>query len=68
MLFDTTAHEAMRIDSETLRYRMEGSLQLVLGNAHRDHAQLQRWRRARAMEALETRAPQCRRRSPPVVM
>ena len=57
VLFDTSGREAMRIDSETLRYRMEGSLQLVLGNAHRDDAQLQRWRRDRAIEALQTRAP-----------
>ncbi len=57
VLFDNAGREAMRIDSETLRYRMEGSLQLVLGNAHHDDAQLQRWRRARAIEASQAQEP-----------
>jgi thioredoxin-related protein len=51
VFFDESGTEVMRLDSETLRYRMEGSLQLVLDKGYRDDAQLQRWRRAQAIEA-----------------
>ena len=52
VFFDETGHEVMRLDSETLRYRMEGLLQLVLEKAYEKDAQLQRWRRDKAIEAL----------------
>jgi len=42
----------MRLDSETRRFRMEGSLQLVLEKGYRQGAQLQRWRRGKAAELL----------------
>jgi len=42
----------LRLDSETLRYRMEGTLQLVLERAYENDAQLQRWRREKAIEAI----------------
>lgn len=58
VLFDTRGREAMRIDSETQRFRMEGTLQLVLEGAHEDDAQLQRWRRDKAVQALRARAAQ----------
>jgi thioredoxin-related protein len=51
VFFDESGREVMRLDSETLRYRMEGSLQLVLDKGYEDDAQLQRWRRAQAIEA-----------------
>lgn len=51
VFFDEAGGEVMRLDSETLRYRMEGSLQLVLERAYEDDAQLQRWRRTKAVEA-----------------
>jgi thioredoxin-related protein len=53
VFFDETGQEAMRLDSETLRYRMEGSLQLVLDKAYIKDAQLQRWRRNKAIESMQ---------------
>lgn len=50
VLFDETGKEVMRLDSETRRYRMEGSLQLVLEKGYQQDAQLQRWRRDKALE------------------
>lgn len=56
LFFDEDGREAMRLDSETLRFRMEGSLQLVLQlvleRVHEQDAQLQRWRRTKAMESI----------------
>jgi thioredoxin-related protein len=49
VFFDTGGQEVMRIDSETQRFRMQGSLQLVLAGTGAEDAQLQRWRRARAI-------------------
>lgn len=51
VFFDEAGREVMRLDSETLRYRMEGSLQLVLEGAYEEDAQLQRWRWRKAVEA-----------------
>lgn len=56
VLFDAGGREAMRIDSETQRYRMAGTLQLVLEGAHRDDSQLQRWRRDKVIESLQAEA------------
>jgi len=56
LFFDERGREAMRIDSETLRFRMEGSLQLVLERAHEDDPQLQRWRRTKAIESVQRRS------------
>jgi len=53
LFFDDHGKEAMRLDSETLRFRMEGSLQLVLERAHEEDAQLQRWRRVKAIESIQ---------------
>ena len=55
LFFDEHGNEVMRLDSETLRYRMEGSLQLVLERAYEQDAQLQRWRRAKAIESIQRR-------------
>jgi thioredoxin-related protein len=55
LFFDNHGKEVMRLDSETLRYRMEGSLQLVLERAYEQDAQLQRWRRAKAIESIQLR-------------
>jgi thioredoxin-related protein len=52
VFFDEAGLEVMRLDSETLRYRLEGTLQLVLEKAYQKDAQLQRWRRTKAIEAL----------------
>jgi len=52
VFFDESGKEVFRLDSETLRYRMEGTLQLVLEKAYKSNAQLQRWRREKAIEAI----------------
>ena len=56
VFFDERGKEVMRLDSETLRFRMEGSLQLVLERGYERDAQLQRWRRAKAIESIERRS------------
>jgi thioredoxin-related protein len=53
VFFDERGREVMRLDSETLRFRMEGSLQLVLEAGYVQDAQLQRWRRTKAIEAAQ---------------
>ena len=53
VFFDESGQEVLRLDSETLRYRMEGTLQLVLERAYENDAQLQRWRRKKAIEATQ---------------
>jgi thioredoxin-related protein len=52
IFFDQNGKEAMRLDSETQRFRMEGSLQLVLEGAYREDAQLQRWRWKKAVQVF----------------
>lgn len=44
VFFDEHGKEVYRLDSELLRERTEGSLQLVLEKGYRDEPQLQRWR------------------------
>jgi thioredoxin-related protein len=56
LFFDEGGKEVMRLDSETLRFRMEGSLQLVLERAYEQDAQLQRWRRTKAIESIQRRS------------
>jgi thioredoxin-related protein len=53
VFFDRKGKEAMRLDSETQRFRMEGALQLVLEGAHKEDAQLQRWRWKKAIEVFK---------------
>jgi thioredoxin-related protein len=55
VFFDEHGDEVMRLDSETQRFRMEGSLQLVLERAYEQDPQLQRWRRAKAIESIQRR-------------
>ena len=52
VFFDGNGNEAMRLDSETQRFRMEGSLQMVLEGAYREDAQLQRWRWKKASQVF----------------
>jgi hypothetical protein len=56
LFFDEHGNVVMRLDSETLRFRMEGSLQLVLERASERDAQLQRWRRTKAIESTQRRS------------
>jgi hypothetical protein len=53
LFFDEQGEEVMRIDSEAQRVRMEGSLQLVLEGTAPKEAQLQRWRRRKAIERFQ---------------
>lgn len=55
LFFDEQGKEVMRLDSETLRFRMEGSLQMVLDRAYEQDPQLQRWRRGKAIESIQRR-------------
>jgi thioredoxin-related protein len=55
VFFDESGEEVLRLDSETLPYRMEGTLQLVLERAYEDDPQLQRWRRSKAIESIARR-------------
>ncbi|MGD8641301.1 MAG: ankyrin repeat domain-containing protein [Gammaproteobacteria bacterium] len=50
VFFDEKGKEVMRLDSETRHYRMEGTLQLILEKAYKQDAQLQRWRRDKAVQ------------------
>lgn len=52
VFFDQNGNEAMRLDSETQRFRMEGALQLVLEGGYREDAQLQRWRWKKASQVF----------------
>lgn len=55
VFFDKSGEEVLRLDSETQRYRMEGTLQLVLEKGYENDAQLQRWRRDKAVEFYRQR-------------
>lgn len=52
VFFDQNGNEAMRLDSETQRFRMEGALQLVLEGGYREDPQLQRWRWKKASQVF----------------
>ncbi|MCB1773057.1 MAG: thioredoxin fold domain-containing protein [Gammaproteobacteria bacterium] len=53
VFFDEGGQEIMRLDSEILRFRMEGTLQMVLDGVGAEDAQLQRWRRTKVIESLQ---------------
>lgn len=52
VIFDQQGAEILRLDSEVLPFRMEGTLQMVLDGATGEVAQLQRWRRDKVIESL----------------
>jgi thioredoxin-related protein len=56
LFFDEEGNEITRLDSEILRFRMEGTLQMVLDGVAANDAQLQRWRRAKVIESLQRNA------------
>jgi thioredoxin-related protein len=56
LFFNEAGEEITRLDSEILRFRMEGTLQMVLDGVAASDAQLQRWRRAKVIESLEQSA------------
>ncbi|MGD8926757.1 MAG: hypothetical protein PVG20_07890, partial [Thioalkalispiraceae bacterium] len=49
VFFDEKGKEIMRLDSETKRWRMEGTLQLILEKSYTKDTQVQRWRREKAV-------------------
>ena len=49
VFFDEAGKEIMRLDSEAKRWRMEGTLQLILEKAYKHDTQVQRWRRDKAV-------------------
>ena len=50
VFFDEVGNEIMRLDSETKRWRVEGTLQLILEKSYKKDTQVQRWRRDKAVE------------------
>jgi thioredoxin-related protein len=52
VFFDERGKEVYRLDSELLRERTEGSLQLVLEKGYLDEPQLQRWRKQKRQSVL----------------
>lgn len=53
LFFDEKGREVFRLESELLRNRTEGSMQLVLEKGYLDEPQLQRWRRSKTIGAQE---------------
>lgn len=53
VFFDEEGNEITRLDSETKRWRMEGTLQLILEKSYTKDTQVQRWRRDKAVEFYE---------------
>lgn len=56
VFFDENGIEIMRLDSETKRWRMEGTLQLILEKSYTNDTQVQRWRRDKAVMFYEQQA------------
>ena len=55
VFYDEAGNEITRLDSETKRWRMEGTLQLILEKSYTRDTQVQRWRRDKAVEFYEQR-------------
>lgn len=53
LFFDESGKEVLRLDSEVLPFRMEGTLQMLLEGVTAKDAQLQRWRRQKVIESLK---------------
>ena len=58
VFFDENGKEIMRLDSETKRWRMEGTLQLILEKSYTKDTQVQRWRREKAVMFYNQQARQ----------
>jgi len=54
VFFDEAGNEITRLDSEVKRWRMEGTLQLILEGSYTKDTQVQRWRRDKAVMFYET--------------
>lgn len=50
VFYDEAGNEITRLDSETKRWRMEGTLQLILEKSYTKDTQVQRWRRDKAVQ------------------
>jgi thioredoxin-related protein len=53
VFYDEEGNEITRLDSETKRWRMEGTLQLILEKSYTKDTQVQRWRRDKAVMFYE---------------
>jgi len=53
VFFDEAGNEITRLDSEVKRWRMEGTLQLILEKSYTKDTQVQRWRRDKAVMFYE---------------
>jgi len=53
VFFDEQGNEITRLDSEVKRWRMEGTLQLILEKSYTKDTQVQRWRRDKAVMFYE---------------
>lgn len=53
IFFDEKGNEITRLDSEVKRWRMEGTLQLILEGSYKKDTQMQRWRRDKAVMFYE---------------
>jgi len=58
VFFDEAGNEITRLDSEVKRWRMEGTLQLILEGSYTKDTQVQRWRRDKAVMFYETSSQQ----------
>lgn len=57
VFYDEAGNEITRLDSETKRWRVEGTLQLILEKSYAEDTQVQRWRRDKAVEFYQMQQP-----------
>ena len=58
VIFDESGKEVLRLDSQTKKFRVEGTLQLVLNKDYENGVQLQRWRNDMAVRFYHNQAQQ----------
>ncbi|MFB1490404.1 MULTISPECIES: thioredoxin fold domain-containing protein [unclassified Thiocapsa] len=58
VFYDEAGNEITRLDSETKRWRVEGTLQLILEKGYTKDTQVQRWRRDKAVEFYQMQQPE----------
>ncbi len=58
VFYDESGDEITRLDSETKRWRVEGTLQLILERSYTSDTQVQRWRRDKAVEFYQMQQPE----------
>jgi thioredoxin-related protein len=58
VIFDEAGKEILRLDSQTKKFRLEGTLQLVLNGDYENGVQLQKWRNEMAVRFYKEQANQ----------